>query len=90
MSACGASGGRVTIAHYRFEVSYRRCLEVDVTQYEAALCPKFERFDDAHGDYGGCLWPSKIRGERHGLIWTEQNVFPNTVQKEVVICILRR
>ena len=63
-----ASGGFLTIAHYRFEVSYRRRLEVNVAQYEAALCAKVEGFNHAHGDYGGCLWPGEIGGERHDNI----------------------
>jgi len=53
------------IAHYRFEVSYCRRFEVDVAQDEAALCTKVEGLDDAHGDYGGCLWPGEIGGGRH-------------------------
>ena len=68
MSECGASGGGVTIAHYRFEVSYCRRLEVDVAQDEAALSTEVEGLDDADGDYGGCLWLGEISGERHGVI----------------------
>lgn len=58
--------GLNSIAHYRFEAPNRRRLEVNVAQYEAALCTKVEGLDYAHGDYGGCLWPREIGGgERH-------------------------
>jgi hypothetical protein len=69
-------------------VSYRRRLEVNVAQYEAALCAKVEGFDYAHGDYGGCLWAGEIGRERHDLIliWQSRNfqfnidqVFPGSL-----------
>ena len=54
---------------------YRRRLEVNVAQYEAALCAKVEGFDYAHGNYGGCLWAGEIGRERHDLIliWQSRN-----------------
>lgn len=49
-----------------FQVADSRCMEIDIVQNQASLCPEFERLDDANGECCRRFWQSEIRRCRFG------------------------